>query len=143
MTRLLLAGAAALGMMSGAAMAQSSGYSSGHSSSTVETTTVTPGVSAPWTTSGSMSTGRGATADGDQTAMSSSTSSDSAGNKTTTTITNTSFPLTNMIMTTKKTVSIAGGVATETVTTTQTYPPSAQVPPVVSTSTRSYVVGSK
>ena len=85
----LLAGATALGMMTGAAMAQSSG----HSSITRETTTITPAVTAPSTTSSSATTGRGATPDGDQTATSASSFTDSNGTRTETTITNTSYPL--------------------------------------------------
>ena len=106
---------------SGAAMAQSS---SGHVSTTEETTTITPSVSSPWTTSGSTTTGRGATPDGDQTATNASSSGDSTGKRTKTTITNTSYPLTNMITTKKTTTDTENGKATETVTTTYTYPAS-------------------
>jgi hypothetical protein len=75
--------------------------------------------------------------------MNGSYSRDSAGNASETTITNTSYPLTNMITTTKKTTYIANGVATETVTTTNTYPASSMMPPTVTTATRTYVVGAK
>ncbi len=66
---------------------------------------------------------------------------DSAGNKTNTTITNTSYPLTGMITTTKKTTSVVNGVATETTTITNTYPPQANAAPQVTTTTRTYTVG--
>jgi hypothetical protein len=142
MTRFLLAGAAALGMMSGAAMAQSSGYSSG-SSTTVETTSVTPSVSSPWVVTSSSTVGRGATADGDQTATSAWSSRDGYGNTRQTTITNTSYPLTNMIMTNEKTTTFVNGMATERVIVTTSYPPPDTRPPVVMSSTRSYMIGQK
>ena len=82
-------------------------------------------------------------ADGDQTATRAASSTDSSGDKTETTITNTSYPLTGMITTTKKTTHIVNGIATETVTVTNTYPPSAMIPPQVSTATRTYVVSNQ
>jgi hypothetical protein len=143
MKRILLAGAA-LGMMTTAGMAQTSGaQSSGHSSITEETTTITPAVTAPSTTSSSATTGRGATPDGDQTATSGSSFTDSNGVKTETVITNTSYPLANMITTTKKVTVIANGLATETVTTTNTYPHGDQNPPPAMTATRVYTVDVK
>lgn len=142
MTRLLLAGAAALGLMTNAAMAQSWG----HSSTTEETTTTTP-VAAPWTASTATTTGQSVKDDGRQTLSAGASSADGAGKKTETTITNTSYPLTDMITTTRTTVETSNGVATETVVTTQTYPPSPRhpggTPPVQTTATRSYVVGAK
>jgi type IV secretory pathway TrbL component len=141
MIRLLLAGTAALGMMTSAAMAQSSRYSSGQTT-TDETTTITP-AQAPWTFKGTTTTGRGATADGVQSATSASTSTDTSGNGMQTTITNTTYPLSKMVMTTKKETTIANGVATEVTTITTTYPPYDPRPPVVMTGTRSYVVGAK
>jgi hypothetical protein len=140
MTRLLLAGAAALGMMTGAAMAQSS---SGLTTTTEDTTTVTPAYQAPTTTSSSATNGTAVRPDGDQTATVGSSSTDSDGNRTETTITNTSYPLTGMITSTRKTTRIVGSVATETVTITNTYPPSAMGAPQVTTSTRTYIVGTK
>jgi hypothetical protein len=131
MTRFLLAGAAALATMTGAAMAQSS-------TTTQETTTVAPSV-APGVVSNSQTIGSAVHADGDQTATSASSHTDSAGNKTVTTITNTSYPLTGMITSTKKTTNIVNGIATETVTTTNTFPPSYNRPPEVTTATRTYV----
>jgi len=140
MTRFLLAGAAALGMMTGVAMAQSS---SGRTTTTEDTTTITPAYQAPWTTSNSATNGTAVRPDGDQTATSGSSSTDSSGNTTETTVTNTTYPLTGMITSTKKTTHIVGSVATETVTTTNTYPPSAMGVPQVTTSTRTYIVGVK
>jgi hypothetical protein len=139
MTRLLLAGAAALGLMTGAATAQSSG----HSSTTEETTTITPAPSPPVTTSSSLTTGRGATADGDQTSTAGTSSTDANGVRTETVVTNKSYPLTNMITTTRKTTVTNKGVATETVTTTNTYPAAEKNPPEVSSVTRTYIVGDK
>jgi opacity protein-like surface antigen len=142
MKRFLLASASALGLMTNAAMAQSSG----HSSTTEETTTITP-TAAPWTTSTGKTNGQSVKDDGRQSLSNGSSSSDSGGKKTETTITNTSYPLTDLITTTRTTVETSNGVATETVTTTQTYPPSPRhpsgTPPVETTTTRSYVVGAK
>jgi hypothetical protein len=119
---------------------------------TEETTTITPGVSAPWTTPGvsapwttssATSIGRGATPDGDQTASTSSSFTDINGARTETTITNTSCPLANMIATTRKVTVIANGVATETVTATNTYAHADQNPVPVTISTRVYAIGAK
>jgi hypothetical protein len=138
MTRYLLAGAAALGMMTSAALAQSS------SSST--TTTVSPSFGAP-ITAGTSEVGVTANRDGRLTLMNGSASRDSSGKTIEVTNSSTSYPLTDMITTTKKTVEINNGVATETVTVAQSYPPSPQhpggVPPVETTTTRTYVVGAK
>jgi len=139
MTRFLLAGAAALGLMTGAAVAQSSG----HSSTIEQTTTIMPPVSGPSTATQSTSIARGATPDGDQTATAAASSGDSSGATTGTTITNTSYPLNNVIRTTKTTTTVANGVATETVTTTDTYPASYMREPSVAVATRTYVVGAK
>jgi hypothetical protein len=139
MTRFLLAGAAVLATMTGAALAQSSGQTA-----TQETTTITqPAAVAPVTVSSSETNGSAVRADGDQTATRGSAFTDSSGAKSETTITNTSYPLTGMITTKKTTTSVVNGIATETVTTTNTYPPSAMIPPQVSTATRTYVVGTK
>jgi len=138
MTRFLLAGAAALATMTGAAMAQASGQTT-----TQETTTVSQPAVAPVTVSSSATTGSAVRSDGDQTATRAASSTDSAGDKIETTITNTSYPLTGMITTTKKTTHIVNGIATETVTITNTYPPSAMIPPQVSTATRTYVVSAR
>jgi hypothetical protein len=136
MTRLLLAGAAAFGMMTGAVMAQSS--------TSVTTMTSSPApVSQPWTTSSAIVNGTALLPDGDKTASAGSWTLDNNGNKTETTITNQTYPLTMMTTTTKKTTTIVNGVATETVTTTNTYPSSSLRDPTVTTATRSYVVGAK
>jgi hypothetical protein len=126
MTRFLLAGAAAFGMMTSAVMAQSS-------ASQTTTTTVPSG---PVVISSSATTGGEVRADGDLAVRSGTMSRDSSGNVTESTITNTTYPLTNMITTTKKTSNTVNGVTTETVTTTQTYPPVVgrpDVPPVTTT----------
>ena len=141
MTRFLLAGAAALATMTGAAMAQSPGQAATQLTTTY--TRYTSPAPGPVIVSSAASAGSAVHADGDQLATRGATSIDSAGNKTETTVTNTSYPLTGMITTTRKTTSVANGVATETTTTTHTYPPSAMIPPQVSTATRTYVVGTK
>jgi hypothetical protein len=139
MTRFLLAGAAALATLSGTAMAQSGGPGS----TTQETTTITQPAVAPVITSNTVTNGSAVHSDGDQTAMAGTAFSNSAGNKTETTITNQSYPLTGMITTTRKTTRIVNGVATETVTTTNTFPPWANAAPQSSTTTRTYIVGSR
>jgi hypothetical protein len=137
MTRFLLAGAAALATMTGVAMAQSPGQSA----TTQQTTTTTQAVPSPWTVSSKATLGNAVHADGDRTASAGASSVDSAGNKTNTTVTNTSYPLTGMITTTKKTTNVVNGVATETTTITNTYPPQANAAPQVTTTTRTYTVG--
>jgi hypothetical protein len=112
MTRLLLAGAAALGLMSGATMAQTS--------TSTTTTTVTPSVPVTVQT---MKTNASATeADGDKTVSAGVGSRDSVGNENKTTVTNKTYPLTNLITSVKKEQHTVNGVTTETVTTTETYP---------------------
>ena len=116
MTRFLLAGAAALGMMTAAAMAQS-----GATSSTSETTTTTV-PAAPTITTTTKTTGHATEADGDRTATAAVGYRDSAGNATHETVTNKTYPLTNQITTVKKSRQTVNGVTTETVQTTQTFP---------------------
>jgi hypothetical protein len=135
MTRFLLAGAIALVTITGAAMAQSPNQDS----TTQETTTITQPAASPRVVSSTATTGTATQSDGDQTATSASTSADSAGNKTQTTVTNTSYPLTGMLTSTKKVTQIVNGVATETITTTNTFPASSMRPPEVTTATRTYV----
>jgi hypothetical protein len=136
MTRFLLAGAAALGVMSGAAMAQTS------TSETVTTTTSPLPPPLPVTVSSSSTTGGAVLPDGDQTSTSGTSSVDSSGNRTETSITNTSYPLSAMITTTRKTTRISNGQATETTTVTNTWPAAYGRPPDVATSTRTYNVSS-
>jgi hypothetical protein len=135
MTRFLLAGAIALVTITGAAMAQSPNQDS----TTQETTTITQPAASPRVVLSTATTGTATQSDGDQTATSASTSADSAGNKTQTTVTNTSYPLTGMLTSTKKVTQIVNGVATETITTTNTFPASSMRPPEVTTATRTYV----
>ena len=138
MTRFLLAGAVTLATTTGAAMAQSTGQTT-----TQQATILANPAGAPVTVSSAATAGSAVHSDGDQTATRGAVSTDSSGNRTETTVTNTSYPLTGMITTTKKTTSVVNGVATETTTTTHTYPPSAMIPPQVSTATRTYVAGAK
>jgi hypothetical protein len=128
MTRFFMAGAAALGMMSGAAMAQST-------SMTQQTTTSIPAVSGPVTIANSVSAGSALQADGRKSLSDGSSSADSGGNSTSTTISTTSYPLSTLITTTRKTTTVVNGVPKETVTTTQAYPNS-PLPPETTTVTR-------
>jgi hypothetical protein len=138
MTRILLAGAAALGLMSGAVMAQST------ITTTSTTNTGVPvggSLSAPVVVSGSSTNGHSVTADGDQHFVAGTKTRDSAGNTSETTITNTSYPLTDMVTSTRKTTNVSNGVATETTVTTNSFP-SGRAAGTTSTSTRTYTVGS-
>jgi hypothetical protein len=139
MKMFLLAGAAALSMMTGTAMAQSARYSS----STAQTTTTTPSMVPASTSVYSSTVGQGATSDGDQTASSSWSSTDSSGARTDTVVTNKTYPLSGMITTTKTTTVTTNGVAAETVLTTNNYPARYNRPPDSTTATRTYVVGAK
>jgi hypothetical protein len=131
MTRFLLAGAAALGVMTGAAMAQTS-----TSSTQTTTTTTTPSPSPPVTISNSTTAGSAVSADDVKTATVGSGARDSFGNATKTTISTTTYPLTDLDTTTKKTTQVENGVAEETVTTTQDYPASPiRMQPVTRTTT--------
>ena len=137
MTRYLLAGAAALGIMTSAGMAQT--YSS-------TTTTGTQTVSIPLTV-GKSTVGISAAGDGRLTMLNGSSFRDSTGKTIETTNSSTSYPLTDLITTTKKKVEINNGMATETLTITQSYPPSPvgtpRPEPVVTTTTRMYAVGAQ
>jgi thiamine pyrophosphokinase len=139
MTRTLLAGAAALGMMTGAAMAQSTTTQT--TTTNLSTSTTAPALSAPVIVSGSSTNGHSITADGDQHFVAGTMTRDSAGNTTDTTVTNTSYPLTDMVTSTRKTTNVSNGIATETTVTTNSFP-SGRAPATTSTSTRTYAVGS-
>jgi hypothetical protein len=134
MTRFLLAGAAALGMMTGAVMAQTQ-----TSTSSTQTTTTT--TAPPVTISNSTLTGSAVTADDVKTSTVGSGFGDSSGNATKTTISTTTYPLTDLVTTTKKTTQVENGVAKETVSTTQAYPASPnRMEPIVTTTTDTKVV---
>jgi hypothetical protein len=134
MTRFLLAGAAALGMISGAAMAQTS---------TTETvTTTTSPLPAPVNLASTSTNGTAVLPDGDQTSTASTANRESNGDRTETTVTNTSYPFSSMITTTRKSTKISNGLATETRTTTNTFPPQYGRSPEVTTATRTYSVSS-
>ena|ERR1051326_1002614 len=120
MTRFLLAGAATLGLMTGAAMAQST--TSATSTTGVPGTRVITPRSPPGATTTSMTTGQMLHADGDRSV------SAGAGASTDTMssdiiVTNKTYPFSNLITTTKKTTTVNNGVASESTETTQTYPP--------------------
>lgn len=130
MTRILLAGAAALGMTAGVAMAQST-------SSTSTTTTYTP----PVTTSTSSLSGAAITSDAVKTSTVGSGFTDASGNTSKTTISTTTYPLTDLITTTKKVTTMDNGVAKETVTTTQEYPAGPyRMQPIITSTTETHVV---
>jgi len=127
MTRFLLAGAAALGLTTGAAMAQTL---------TTQTTETTVAPAVPMTTTTSRTVGSAVLPDGDQTITNGNSYRDTDGSLVSTTITNKSYPFLNMITTIRKTDRTMNGVTTETVTTTNTYPPEvgrAPVAPVTTT----------
>jgi hypothetical protein len=149
MTRILLAGTAALGLMTGAVMAQSAitTITTTNTGTPVGGTLTAPVVTAPMVVpgpvivSGSATNGHSVTDDGDQHFVAGTKTRDSAGNTSETTITNTSYPLTDMITSTRKTTNVSNGVATETTVTTNSFP-SGRAPSTTSTSTRTYAVGS-
>jgi hypothetical protein len=123
MTRLLLAGAAALGMMAGTAMAQTSSSSS-------MTTTTTTAPSAPVITSTSQTVGSKVTAEDVKSRSAGMTATDSTGATTQTTVTNTTYPLTDLVTSQKKTTKMVNGVAVETIETTQSHPPAVGRPTI-------------
>jgi hypothetical protein len=100
-----------------------------------QTTTTVPAISGPVTVANSVSAGSAVAADGRKTLSDGSSSTDSSGNSTSTTISTTSYPLSNLITTTRKTTTIVNGVPKETITTTQAYPNSS-TPPDVTTVTK-------
>lgn len=136
MKNLLLAGAAALSLMTTAAMAQTMTRES-----TSETTTTMPSAGRPISNTVSVTSGRDATPDGDQSAFADTTWRDYNGTVTDIRITNTNYPLSIMMTTEKKTTVTANGVATETRVYSDRYPPSYDDMPAAITTTRTYVVG--
>lgn len=145
MTRLLLAGAAALGMMTTIASAQSMATNDVSSASMTRTTTTTtqypvgPVVIGNWKT-----TGNDITADGDRANHGGMLTRFSNGDSVNTTVTTRTYPLTAMITTIRKTDRTVNGVTTETVETTNSFPdvPGMNYPPP-STTTTSMVVSAK
>jgi hypothetical protein len=116
----MLAGAAALGLMTGAATAQTS--------TSTSTTTITP-VSPPVTVSTSQSSERAVTSEGVKTVTGGATTSTSTGQMAGTTISTTTYPLSNMVTTTKKTIQMVNGQPMETTTITHAYPGEPTPPP--------------
>ena len=135
MTRILLASTASLAILTCGAMAQST--------TTQESTSTTSSYSRPVNVSSSGKNVNAVQSDGDQTAARGTSATESNGDKTYTTVTNKSYPLTGMITTTRKTTHVVNGTATVTTTTTNTYPPANHMAPQVTTTTRSYAVGTK
>ena len=130
--KVVLTGAAALGMMTGAAMAQMA-----TSTSRSETTTTTV-PSAPVVVSTTKTTGTATEADATRTATAAVGYRDSVGNDSKTAITNKTYPAADFMTSVKKEQHTINGVTSETVTTTQTWPPKVgrpDVPPVVTTET--------
>lgn len=138
MKNLLLAGAAVLGMMTTTAMAQTV-----TKKSTSETTmTMVPSYSNPISSSVTVTTGRGATADGDQHAWADTTWRDYNGTAGDIRIVNTTYPLTGNITSARTTTITSNGVASQSVIFTTNFPPSENAAPTVTTMARTYVVGS-
>src|ERR1043165_5343699 len=115
MTRLLLAGAAALGMMTCAATARTAttANTTSMSSSSSETTTTT--VPAPPTVVSTTKTTATATeADGDRTATGIVALRDNYGNESKSAITNKTYPMADFMTSVKKEQKTVNGVTTET-----------------------------
>lgn len=138
MTRYLLAGAAALGMLTGAAMAQTA-----TSESSSDTTTTSPSVTyapVPFTTDRTV--GTAVLQDGDRTNTKGVSVKVPDGQQASTTITTKTYPFSNMITTITKTTRVNNGVATEEETDSSAYPGSTDAPTVMKT-TRTYQVGAR
>ncbi len=142
MTRLLLASAAALGMLTGAAMAQSA-TSDSSSSSSSSTTITTPSVMyAPVPVTTDKTVGTAVLQDGDRTDTKGVSVKVPDGQMASTQITTKTYPFSNMITTITKSTRINNGVATEQETDSSVYPGSGDAP-LVTKSTRTYQVGSE
>jgi hypothetical protein len=140
MTRYLLASAAALGMLTGAAIAQTA---TSESSSSSDTSITTPSVMyAPVPVTTDRVTGTAVLQDGDRTETKGVTVKVPDGQQASTTITTKSYPFSNMITTITKTTRVNNGVATEEETTSNAYPGSGDPPQVMKT-TRTYEVGAR
>lgn len=138
MTRYLLASAAALGMLSGVAMAQSA-----TSESSTDTTITAPSVMyAPVPVTTDRTVGTAVLQDGDRTDTKGVAVKVPDGQMAATTVTTKSYPFSNMITTITKTTRVANGVATEEETTSSAYPGSPDSPTVTKTS-RTYQVGAQ
>jgi hypothetical protein len=138
MIRYLMAGAAALGLLSGAATAQTS--------TTEQTTTTTaPAPSmAPMTVTNTKTTENKVSSEGVRTLTNGMESTDNSGYTTKTEYSSQTYPLSPIVTTTKKTTTVNDGVATETTTRTDAYPPgTSALPPTTTTTTRTYAVGAR
>src|SRR4051794_6324373 len=120
MTRFSLAGAAVLGLISSAAMAQTSTSESPAvvaPAPILTSPTATPlAASPPVTVSSSASAGHSVQSDGRQTLSSGVAATDSTGQTSKTTVSTTSYPLSNMVTTTTTRTEIVNGVPKEVVT---------------------------
>jgi hypothetical protein len=145
MTRLLLAGAAALGMVTCAATARmATAADSTATSSTTSETTITTVPAPPVVVSSTRTTATATEADATRTATGAYAVRDNYGNESKTATTNKTYPMADFMTSVKKEQQTINGVTTETVTTTQTWPPKVgrpDVPPVVTTET--HVLNSK
>jgi hypothetical protein len=141
MRNLLLTGAVALGMMTTTVMAQTVTKQS--TSETTMTMTAMPYYSSPVSSSIAVTTGRGATPDGDQSAWAETSWRDYNGTTGDIRIIKTTYPLSNIITTQRTTTMVSNGVASESVLFTTNYPPSYNEPATVTTAARTYVVGAK
>jgi hypothetical protein len=149
MTRLLLASTAMFGLIAGSAMAQSmSVTTSAVGSAPVTTTTVTGPApitppSPPGTITMSSTNGQMFHADGDKSITVGAGSSNDRGTSNDVVVTTKTYPFSNLITTTKKTISVNNGVATQTTATTQTYPRMAGFAGSTSTTEKTETLGSK
>jgi hypothetical protein len=138
MTRYLLASAAALGMLTGAAMAQTA-----TSESSTDTTITAPTVMyAPVPVTTDRTVGTAVLQDGDRTDTKGVAVKVPDGQMAATTITTKSYPFSNMITTITKTTRVNNGVATEEETQSSAYPGMNDAPTVMKTS-RTYQVGAQ
>ena len=138
MTRFLLASATALATMTGVAMAQSPGQAT-----TVQQTTTYTQPTTPTVVSSGVTNGTAVRSDGDQTASSGVSSANSAGDRTMTTVTNTTYPLAPYVRTTPDQYARCEWCCDRDCNDHRHLPGLGRNPPQVSTTTRNYVVGSR
>jgi hypothetical protein len=119
MTRFLLAGAAMFGLIAGSAMAQTATTTTTNTKSAIP---ITP-PSAPGTMTTSSTQGQMLHSDGDRSVTVGAGSSNDRGTSNDVIVTTKTYPFSNLVTTEKKSVSVSNGVKTQTLGTTQTYPP--------------------
>ncbi len=129
MIKYILAGAAAFGMMAGAASASEM---TSQSTTTSQTT-----VAVPYNVT--TTTGHVVDADGRKTGVDGKVAHMNDGAVNGTVNSATTYPFSTLQTTTQKHVEMVNGVPVETVTTTHAYPPGATIAPVTSTSQTSKI----